>query len=214
MRFAFPYQIADRIIAVQNLKRRHQSRAVGTRQKLLIDDCLNRVRELRTDLRLLCRGKHIHHSVNRARDADRVERGKHQMSRFRGRDGNADRLKVAHFPDHDDVGILTQRRSEGRGIIFRIPADLPLMNDTALVLVNIFDGVFKRDDMQIFRLIDDIQNRSDCRRFAAARRSRQQNQPVLFLIQIDDRRGMLRAVSGGISVGMARSAIAGAPLVI
>lgn len=109
------------------------------------------------------------------------------MSRFRSRDGDADRLKIAHFPDHDDVGILTQRRTQGRGIIFCISADLPLMDDTALVLVNVFDRILKRDDMQIFRLIDDVQNGGNRRRFAATRRSRQQNQPVFFLIQVDNR---------------------------
>ena len=49
-----------------------------------------------------------------------MESAKHEVTGFGSGDRERDRLQVAHFTHHDDVGVLTQRsakrRSEGDGV--------------------------------------------------------------------------------------------------
>ncbi len=93
-------------------------------------------------------GKRVDDAVHRAGGAGRVQRGEHEVAGFGGRDGGFHRFQVAHFADEDHVRVLPQhaleRLAEGR----HVHADLALVDDALLVLVEILDGVFDRDDVQ------------------------------------------------------------------
>ncbi len=67
--------------------------------------------------------------------------------------GRLNRLQVPHLTDQDDIGILPEDVSEGRGKALRIGVDLPLIDDAFLVAMEVFDRIFDRDDMALFSLL-------------------------------------------------------------
>ena len=66
---------------------------------------------------------------------------KHQVAGLGGRDGEARRLEVAHFADHDDVRVLTQRVPQARAEIRAVGTDLPLLDHALLILEVVLDRV-------------------------------------------------------------------------
>ena len=58
--------------------------------------------------------EHVEHPVERAGGAARVQRAQHEVTRFRGADGERDRLQIAHFADHDHIRVLAQRAAQRR----------------------------------------------------------------------------------------------------
>jgi hypothetical protein len=44
-----------------------------------------------------------------------VQGAEHQVTGFRGGDGERDGFEVAHFPDHDDIGVFAQGGAQGGG---------------------------------------------------------------------------------------------------
>ena len=62
-------------------------------------------------------GKYVQHTVQRAGRAARMNSAKHEVAGLGSSDCERDRLQVAHFTDHNDVGVLaecpTKRGSEG-----------------------------------------------------------------------------------------------------
>ena len=58
-----------------------------------------------------------------------------------------DRLEVAHLAEEDHVGVLAQRAAERVGEARRVLADLALVDDAALVMVQELDRVLDRDDV-------------------------------------------------------------------
>ena len=64
----------------------------------------------------------------------------------RGQRGR-DRLEVAHLAEEDHVGVLAERAAERIGEPGRVAADLALVDDAALVLVQELDRVLDRDDV-------------------------------------------------------------------
>ena len=88
------------------------------------------------------------------------------MTRQRRLHGDLGRLEVADFTDHDDVGILTQERSQRvREVQTDLRLDLNLIDSVKLI----FDGILDRQDLA-FRRIQLQQAGIERRRFAAAGR--------------------------------------------
>src|ERR1700677_5241013 len=54
---------------------------------------------------------------------------------------------VAHFADHDDVGVLAQDVFETVGEGGGVEADFALFDDGLVVFKDVFNGVFEGDDM-------------------------------------------------------------------
>ena len=81
--------------------------SVGPRQRLT-DHPLEGLRQLRTNLLLLVRREHVDDAVDGLRSILGVQRGVDEVAGLGSRQRNADRLKVAHFTDQDDVRVLTQ----------------------------------------------------------------------------------------------------------
>ena len=76
-------------------------------------------------------------------------------------------MAVAHFTDHDDVGILAQhvfqRVVEGEGV----QADFALFDDALVVFEDVFDGVLQGDDV-FFEVGVDVLDHGGQRRGLAA----------------------------------------------
>ena len=108
---------------------------------------LQRVRDHDADLLLLLGREDVDDAVDRRRRALRVQRREHEVAGLgRGQRGR-DRLEVAHLADEDDVRVLAQRRLEGLAEAGRVGADLALVDDAALVLVDELDRVLDREDV-------------------------------------------------------------------
>ena len=58
-----------------------------------------------------------------------------------------DRLEVAHLAEEDHVGVLAQRAAQRLREAGRVAADLALVDDAALVVVEELDRVLDRDDV-------------------------------------------------------------------
>ena len=69
------------------------------------------------------------------------------MTGFGGGDGEGDGFQIAHFPDHDHVGVFPQRAAQGAGEGFGVDVDLPLVDVASLGFDDVFDRVFQRDDV-------------------------------------------------------------------
>ena len=86
------------------------------------------------------------------------------MAGERGVDADARRFRVAHFADHDDVGIETQERAQGaREAQPDFAVDLDLVDALDLV----FDGILNGDDLAP-RIIENAQHRGERGGLAAA----------------------------------------------
>ena len=100
-----------------------------------------------------------------------VEGTKDQVSSERGLNGYLSCFAIANFSHHNDVGVLTENRSQtvGKGQIdARVHLDLP--NTIELVL----DGVFHGDDIYRGR-VDALEGAIEGGRFATAGRSSDQD---------------------------------------
>ena len=76
-----------------------------------------------------------------------VQRGKHQVAGLGRGDGRGDGLQVAHLADQDDVRVLAQGGPQGVGETRGVGADLALVDDALLVLVEELDRVLDGDDV-------------------------------------------------------------------
>ena len=145
--------------------------AVGGREQRLRDDPLERGGELHPDLSLLGGREDVDDAVDRARRALRVQGREHEVTGLgRGQRGR-DRLEVAHLADEDHVGVLAERAAQRLGESLRVGADLALVHDRGLVLVEELDRVLDRDDVQRPALVDRVDHRRERRRLTGARRA-------------------------------------------
>ena len=100
---------------------------------------------MHADLLLLLGREHVHHPIDRLSRVVRMQGGEHQVAGFRDRDRRRYGLEVAHLADQEHVGCLAQGGSQGVGEGGDIGADLALLDDTALVPVDVLDGILDGD---------------------------------------------------------------------
>ena len=89
----------------------------------------------------------MQNAVERLVGVIRMQGAQTQMPGFRERDRVLHRLSRAHLADHDHIGRLPQHIFQRDFERLGIDADFALRDDTAFVLMNIFDGVFDRDNV-------------------------------------------------------------------
>jgi hypothetical protein len=82
-----------------------------------------------------------------------------------------DRLEVSHLADEDHVGVLAESAAQRLGESLGIGADLALVHDRGLVLMEELDRVLDRDDVHRPALVDRVDHRCESRRLAGARRA-------------------------------------------
>ena len=147
VRLALADQVADRRGRHQHLAGDDAAHAVGGRQQLLGDDPLQGDRELGAHLALLLGREDVDDAVDRLRGRLGVQGGEDEVAGLgRGQRGG-DRLQVAHLADQDHVGVLSQGGAQAEGEVRGVGADLALVDDRALVLVQELDRVLDREDV-------------------------------------------------------------------
>lgn len=76
-----------------------------------------------------------------------MQGGEDQVARFRRRQCGLNGIEVAHLADEDNVRVLTQDRPQAVCVASGVFADLALVDDALIRLVDVLDRVFQRDDV-------------------------------------------------------------------
>ena len=90
------------------------------------------------------------------------------MTGFGGGHGDFNGLVISHFAKQDNVGTLTQGGAQGGDIVLGIHIDLTLADDTAVVAVQVFQRIFKCNNMGIPGMVDAVDHTGQSRGFTGA----------------------------------------------
>ena len=108
-----------------------------------------------------------------------------------------DGFGVAHLTHQNDVGVLTQDASKRTGEVMTVVPDLDLLKDRLAVDVVVLDRVLDGDHVVGIVLIDESHQRGQRRRLARPGRPRHQNQTLLALGELGERRGQMQRLECG-----------------
>ena len=97
-----------------------------------------------------------------------MQRGEDDVAGLGGFDGGMDRRQVAHFADHDDVRRHTQRPANALLEIRHVDADLALVDQALVVLEEVLDRVFQRDDVAVVVDVEEVDHGGEAGRLAGA----------------------------------------------
>ena len=112
-----------------------------------------------------------------------MERAEDEVAGLRRGQRERDGLEIAELADEDDIRILTERAAQRGRERFALRADLALIDERLLRLVDELDGVLERQDVTGLGLVDEIDHRRERGRLAAAGRSRHEDEALLGLRQ-------------------------------
>jgi hypothetical protein len=115
--------------------------------------------------------KDIDDAVDSLDSVDSVQCGEDEVASLGGRDSEVDCFKIAHFSNQDHVRILAQDILERVGKRLRVDVQFTLIDQSNVVVMDEFDWVFDRHDMNFLGPVDTVDHRSQCRRLARSRRS-------------------------------------------
>ncbi len=113
------------------------------------------------DVGVLFLGEELQEAGDGTWGAGGVNGGEDQVAGFGGLDRCLEGEAVAHFTDEDDVGVFTHEGADGGFIGFDVEADFALVDVGFVIHVEIFDGVFDGDDVDVFGFVDLFEHRGD-----------------------------------------------------
>ena len=171
--------IADRRGVHQNFDGERAAVAIGSGDELLGNDPAQRFTHHDANLVALVGGENIEQAVERARGVAGVERAEHEVAGLRGGDGEGDRLEVAHFADHDDIGVLAERAAKSVGEGFRVSVNLALGDMATARRDDVFDRILERDDVVVAGAVDLVDERGERGALAAAHRTGHKHEAVV-----------------------------------
>ena len=145
--------------------------AAGQLHQGLTDDALQRRGQLGADLPLLVRREDVDDAVDGLRGILRVQGGEHQVAGLGGGQGDRDGLQVAELADEDHVRVLPQHVLERGAEAVGVRADLALVDQRLLVLVQELDRVLDGDDVVGAGAVDQVDERGERRRLAGTGRA-------------------------------------------
>ena len=128
-----------------------------------------------------------------------VQRAEDEVARLRRRQGHRDGLEVTHLTDQDHVGVLAKNPPQGLGERLGVLADLPLVDDRPLVVVEELDRVLDRHDVQRLGPVDDVDQRGQGGRLTRPGRTGDEHQAPPELGERLDRVGDTQVSKSGIS---------------
>src|SRR5678815_3575087 len=95
-------------------------------------------------------------AVDGLRGIERVQCREHQVTSLGGEERRLNGFEVAHLTDQDNVGILSKRAAQRVAERPRIDADLALVDDRALVPMEVLDRVLDGHDVRGTRRVDPV----------------------------------------------------------
>ena len=152
--FAFANAVGDGGVVDEDFEGHGAAVAVGAGDELLGDDAAEGFGDHDADLLALIDGEDVEDTVQGARGVAGMEGAENQVTSFGSGDGEGDGFEVAHFTDHDDVGVLTERATKSGGEGFGVGVDFALVDVAAFGFEDEFDGVFEGDDVVLALFID------------------------------------------------------------
>ena len=131
--FAFFHVLARAQRGLQYFNGSDASSAILTRNESLRNDVAKALRQAVSHRVLFGHGEDSHDSLHRLRRVDGVQRGEHQVTRFRRFHGDLDGFAVAHLSHKNHFRSLAQRRPQGQRKARRIGVQFALMDNAVLV---------------------------------------------------------------------------------
>ena len=122
-----------------------------------------------------------------------VQSREHEVAGLGQAQCDLDRLEVAHLTEQHDVGVFTQRAAQPLLEADGVGADLALVDHRHLVVVEVLDRVFDREDVDRLGLVDPVDHRRQRGRLARTGRAHCKHQTIRSVEQGRDRRGAHRA---------------------
>ena len=90
-----------------------------------------------------------------------VQRREDEVARLGHGEGDLDRVDVAHLADEQDVGVLAEGGAKCAVERGAVEADLALADRGRLVVVDVLDRVFDREDVTSAILVDLVDDRGE-----------------------------------------------------
>ena len=90
-------------------------------------------------------------------------------------------------------GIFAQRRAQRARERLRVRADFALIDQAVLERMDELDRIFHRQDVIAARLVEEIHERGERRRFAGARRAADDDESLVIVGDLREMRGQCRA---------------------
>ena len=112
-----------------------------------------------------------------------------QVARFRHGQRRLNCFRITHFADENHVRILAQHAFQCGAERVRVRVDLALIHHAPVVAVEIFDGVFNRDDMGVALAVNLVHDRRQGRGLATTRRAADQHESEGFVSKVRDDTG-------------------------
>jgi hypothetical protein len=107
-----------------------------------------------------------------------VERAEHEDARLRCGERHLDRLGIAQLADENRVRVLPERAAQGVRVRLRVRANLALRDHGLQIVVHELDRLLDRDQVEVPRAIDLVDDRRERGALSGARRSRDKHEPV------------------------------------
>ena len=165
--------------------------------KPLADGAGQSAGQAQTDLTVLVGREEIDDPVDRLRRRGGVQGREDEVPGLGRRQGREHRLRVAHLPDEDDIGVLAENHPHGAGERLGVESDLSLVDGGVGIGVEVLDGVLDGDDVARTRLVDVIDHGRQSGGLPRAGRSRHQDETTLLLGQASHHFGECQLPDGG-----------------
>ena len=107
-----------------------------------------------------------------------MQGAKDQVPGFGCAHGELNGCQVAHFTDEYDIRIFPQRRPQSRSETFSVLADLALIHQRHLVLMDKLQRILKGQDMLLAGRVDQVDHAGQRRGFSGTGRPGYQNHPL------------------------------------
>jgi hypothetical protein len=160
--------------------------AVGRGHEALRHRALQRAGDHRPHLLVHVRREEVDQAVDGLGGVDGVDRREDEVTGLRRAERGMHGLLVAHLADQDDVRVLAQDAAQRALERAGVHADLALVDDRLLVLVQELDRVLDRHDVPGPRRVDVVDHRGQRRRLARAGGAGEQHDAALLLGQLAD----------------------------
>ncbi len=106
---------------------------------------------------------------------------KDQVAGFGTGKRQANGFQIAHFADQNNVRVLAQRRAQRVGKRQRVRTDFALVDQALLGFVHELDRILDGQNVSMIVLVDMIDHRRQCRRFARTGRTGNQHDATRIL---------------------------------
>ena len=184
MNFVFADQVADGGIGNQDLHAIARPLAVRLGQQALAENAFQHQRELRPNLRLLVRRKHVDDAVDGRSRRVGVQRAERQVAGFGDAQRRFDGLQVAHFADQHHVRVFTKGGAQRVGEALGVGVHFALVDHAVLVHVHEFDRVFDGQDVFVALGVDLVDHGGQRGGLAGPGRPGHQHQPARLVAQL------------------------------